>query len=601
MAADLSGLRNRKFHELLAEQAMSPAPTPSWGAALARALQGGVAGVIEQGDEQQQRDALVEAIKIAKGEAPTAPTAQPSFLGRLLGGGSAPAQPAPQASAQQPTTLVGNNPAAFAPQVEPQPKGTTMLPVAGTEDTVPLPKRNPLGALNPEFRSKFADLRTAAGDQGAYFDAPEQGSIGNVRSPQQQLSLYAQGRTAPGPVVTGTTQSNHITGKALDVVPTAGTGEKKIGSVLSSLIATDPRFAGMRSGATFSNLYDPLHVELNKPQGPTQVASLDPSAGVAPQQPPPAQPTAGPQMAQAAPPPQMAQSKPGLNADQMARIEAMARSNNPQVRAMASDALQQTITNSFKPADWDISHRPDGAIVAANKANPNDVRIIKPPGRSEDLIQFNANEKGAEAAAKMKAERDTKNSMPGSFEDASKLRSDVRDLPSYKNVSQAAPIYKTMLETAGRDSKASDLNLVYGLGKIFDPGSVVREGEMVMVKNTASLPDWLVGSINSLNGGARLQPETRKAILTEAHSRMNSYHQMYEQETGMYRGIAESNRVNPDHVIAKFGPFEPWAGPGKAPTADAAPAVKVTSPEEARKLPKGTKITLPDGTIGTVP
>ncbi len=185
----------------------------------------------------------------------------------------------------------------------PSPNGPKMAQVAGTEDTIPLPQRNPLGALNPEFRSKFADLRTAAGEKGAYFDAPEQGSLGNVRSPQQQLALYAQGRTAPGPIVTGTTNSNHITGRALDVVPTNGSNEKQIGSVVSALVANDPRFAGMRSGATFSNLNDPLHVELNRPTG-NQVASLDPTAGVTPQpqQPSPvAQALAGPQMAQAAP------------------------------------------------------------------------------------------------------------------------------------------------------------------------------------------------------------------------------------------------------------------------------------------------------------
>jgi hypothetical protein len=39
--------RKKKFHELLAEQSMSTAPTPSWGAALARALQGGIAGMME--------------------------------------------------------------------------------------------------------------------------------------------------------------------------------------------------------------------------------------------------------------------------------------------------------------------------------------------------------------------------------------------------------------------------------------------------------------------------------------------------------------------------------------------------------------------------
>jgi hypothetical protein len=52
-----TGLRNRKFHELLAQQASSAATTPSWGAALARALQGGIAGMIERGDNASEMEA----------------------------------------------------------------------------------------------------------------------------------------------------------------------------------------------------------------------------------------------------------------------------------------------------------------------------------------------------------------------------------------------------------------------------------------------------------------------------------------------------------------------------------------------------------------
>ena len=37
-----------------------------------------------------------------------------------------------------------------------------------------------------------------------------------------------------------------------------------------------------------------------------------------------------------------------------------------------------------------------------------------------------------------------------------------------------------------------------------DPGSVVREGEQIMVMNTASLPDWLTGQIARVNGGSAL-------------------------------------------------------------------------------------------------
>ena len=39
------------------------------------------------------------------------------------------------------------------------------------------------------------------------------------RTKEEQAALYAQGRTKPGPVVTWTLNSNHIGGRAVDVVP----------------------------------------------------------------------------------------------------------------------------------------------------------------------------------------------------------------------------------------------------------------------------------------------------------------------------------------------------------------------------------------------
>lgn len=147
------------------------------------------------------------------------------------------------------------------------------------------------------------------------------------------------------------------------------------------------------------------------------------------------------------------------------------------------------------------------------------------------------------------------------FDDTSGIRKEVFSLPSYKNFSQALPIYNSMAETAGRNTRASDLNLVYGLGKIMDPTSVVREGEMVMVQNTASLPDWLQGAINSLNGGAGISEETRKAIMAEAYGRMKGYHDAFSNDANMYQGIAERYRINPSDIIPQLSTFEPWTPP----------------------------------------
>jgi hypothetical protein len=172
---------------------------------------------------------------------------------------------------------------------------------------------------------------------------------------------------------------------------------------------------------------------------------------------------------------------------------------------------------------------------------------------------------------------------PGSvtpkFDDVSGMRKEIQQLPAYKNLAAAAPIYKSMAETAGRDSKASDLNLVYGLGKIMDPTSVVREGEMIMVKNTASLPDWLQGAISSLNGGAALTPETRQAIMTEAYGRVKGYNDEFQQNMGQYQGIVQRNGINPADVIPEVDKFEPWA-PAAAPTGGANPSQGDEPPPE---------------------
>lgn len=129
------------------------------------------------------------------------------------------------------------------------------------------------------------------------------------------------------------------------------------------------------------------------------------------------------------------------------------------------------------------------------------------------------------------------------------LRQEFTSLQPVKNYREVVPIMKSMEEAAGRNTKASDLNMVYGLAKMMDPNSVVREGEMVMVKNAGALPDWLVGSINGLNGGAQLQPNTRDAVMTEARSRYSAIKGAHDEAAGVYRGMSQRYNVNPDNVL----------------------------------------------------
>lgn len=170
--------------------------------------------------------------------------------------------------------------------------------------------------------------------------------------------------------------------------------------------------------------------------------------------------------------------------------------------------------------------------------------------------------------------------------DVTDLRKEIQQLPNYKAYQQAAPVYSSMIDTAKTDSKASDLNLVYGLGKIMDPNSVVREGEMVMVNNTSSLPDWLMGAINSVNGGSKLEPATRSAILREANSRMTAYRGVLDNDLGQYRGIISRRGMNEQDVLPTLNPVA--AVPDLTSPQTTAPTTGITT--DWREVSPGVRI-----------
>jgi hypothetical protein len=164
------------------------------------------------------------------------------------------------------------------------------------------------------------------------------------------------------------------------------------------------------------------------------------------------------------------------------------------------------------------------------------------------------------------------------------LRKEVQGLPSYKNVTTAAPVYNSMVEAVGRDNRASDVNMIYGMAKLMDPGSVVREGEMTIAQAVATLPQQLQATVMSqLSGSGRLSPEVRTAIMGEAHSRMNAYHQMFKTDAKMYRGILERQKMNPADVLPQLGPFDKVALPASPATPPPAPPTPNPYEQEMRR------------------
>jgi hypothetical protein len=307
----------------------------------------------------------------------------------------------------------------------------------------------------------------------------------------------------------------------------------------------------------------------------------------------PPQPAAAPPAAPVVPSP----TEPQM-ADAKARLVQMLQSDNPQMRKMGQNLAQALITQQAKPPEYDFkvvgenlvktdnrgsasvvpgmsATKPTWGVIGKDDFGKEQYGWIDPgtktttPGSPQQSSSVITGPDGKpipvapgidpkvvrEAASKRAAD----DALPASSEASSKLRQEVQGLPSYKNIAQSAPVYKSMLEAAGRDTRAADVNMIYGMAKIMDPGSVVRESEMTVAQAIATLPQQLQATVQSqLTQAGRLTPEVREAIMQEAHSRIGSYQSMFEQDAGMFRGIAQRNRMNEADVLPTFGPYEPY-------------------------------------------
>jgi hypothetical protein len=205
---------------------------------------------------------------------------------------------------------------------------------------------------------------------------------------------------------------------------------------------------------------------------------------------------------------------------------------------------------------------PDNAATVAASIGNN----IRSVGASYD----NASATRAVAAATRDAA-----SIQAGFAAEQGLRKEFEGLPEVKNYKQAYPAYAAVADAAGRNTPQSDINLVYGIARLYDPNSVVREGEYATVANSPNIPERIKGFAQYLAGGGRLSPETKRQIVAEAQGRMGTYEAEAQKAKSSYETIARNRGMDPASVFADMGNIttNPNARPpGAAPGAPASPA-----------------------------
>lgn len=133
------------------------------------------------------------------------------------------------------------------------------------------------------------------------------------------------------------------------------------------------------------------------------------------------------------------------------------------------------------------------------------------------------------------------------------IRKEFEGLPEVKNYKLAYPSYAAIKSAAKRDTPQSDINLIYGIAKLYDPTSVVREGEYNTIANSQAIPEQIKGMAQRIAGGGKLTPETKKQLMIEAENRLKVFEDEYLKAQGTFGGIAQERGLNPKSIFSPIG------------------------------------------------
>lgn len=136
------------------------------------------------------------------------------------------------------------------------------------------------------------------------------------------------------------------------------------------------------------------------------------------------------------------------------------------------------------------------------------------------------------------------------------------------------------------ESGMKDVNLIYNFVKSVDPGSVVREGEITIVRSAIPALSKLGMIARKFTKGVQLTPEVRDEIYAAALSAIQGSQQAARQRyDSIYKPMYGQQLPAEAEALTDLPPG----------VESSAPPVAVTSAQEALQLPEGTRFTTADG------
>jgi hypothetical protein len=162
------------------------------------------------------------------------------------------------------------------------------------------------------------------------------------------------------------------------------------------------------------------------------------------------------------------------------------------------------------------------------------------------------------------------------IDDEMKVMKQAEAGPGVSRFREVQPIISSMQQSLSDNTGQADLDFIYGLAKIMDPESVVREGEMATVQSSSSIPDQYRGMLmKAMAGEGSLTPEVRRNLYEVARRRVSGLHKQAEREIEAISNYARGSNMDPNRVVRPLDPLPKWEDQNIQGPAAAAPRVRV--------------------------
>ena len=158
------------------------------------------------------------------------------------------------------------------------------------------------------------------------------------------------------------------------------------------------------------------------------------------------------------------------------------------------------------------------------------------------------------------------------IDDPLKISKNFEGSPGMSRIAQIAPTIKSMEKSLSDPSAMADLDFVYGLAKILDPTSVVRESEGKMVIDAQGIGPQMLGQLNKfMSGEQAMLPEIRQKLFGVAVRRAKELEQQAITEREHFSGVATENQFNPETYLQQVPRISPWADQNMQPPVNQVP------------------------------